>query len=99
MFIKGQNELKLYPYTNMLVIFLLLGLEKCLVTCIYMLFLNSREKSSDSSYSGSRTVVETYGIKALAFKGITSIAVGYLESLLIAHSMTSLPFWLLISTL
>ena len=55
--------------------------------------------SSDSSDSGSRTVVETYGIKALAFKGITSIAVGYLESLLISHSMTSLPFWLFLSTL
>ena len=55
--------------------------------------------SSDSSDSGSRVVVETYGIKALAFKGITSIAVGYLESLLIPYSMTSLPFWLLISTL
>ena len=55
--------------------------------------------SSDSSDSGSRTVVETYGIKALAFKGTTSSAVGYMENLFIPYSMTSLPFWLLISTL
>ena len=55
--------------------------------------------SSDSSDSGSHMLVKTYGIKALTFKGITSIAVGYLERLLIPYSMTSLPFWWLISTL